>query len=145
MPAWVVDAWTNWHTPIVIALIIIGGVVARLILTIVVRRVVRTVVDGVKGDSSPLAKARIAQRTTTIGSVLSNFITWGLSIVVISAILSELGIAVGAIIGGVGILGAALGFGAQSLVRDIISGLFIVAEDQYGVGCLLYTSDAADE
>ena len=134
MPAWLVDAWTNWHTPIVIALIIIGGVVARLILTVVVRRVVRTVVDGVKGDSSPLAKARIAQRTTTIGSVLSNFITWGLSIVVISAILSELGIAVGAIIGGVGILGAALGFGAQSLVRDIISGLFIVAEDQYGVG-----------
>lgn len=134
MPNWLVDAWTNWHTPIVIALILASGVVARLILLVVVRRVVRTVVDGVKGDSSPLAKARVAQRTTTIGSVLSNFITWGLSIVVISAILSELGIAVGAIIGGVGIVGAALGFGAQSLVRDIISGLFIVAEDQYGVG-----------
>ena len=134
MPQWLVDAWTNWHTPIVIALILVGGVISRVILLAIVRRVVRTVVDGVKGDSSPLAKARVAQRTSTIGSVLSNFITWGLSIVVVSAILSELGIAVGAIIGGVGILGAALGFGAQSLVRDLISGLFIVAEDQYGVG-----------
>lgn len=134
MPTWLADIWANWHTPIVIALILIGGVLARLILLAVVRRVVRTVVDGVNDESSPLAKARVAQRTSTIGSVLSNFITWGLSIVVVSAILSELGIAVGAIIGGVGILGAALGFGAQSLVRDLISGLFIVAEDQYGVG-----------
>lgn len=134
MPTWLVELWANWHTPIVITLILIGGVLVRLILLAVVRRVVRTVVDGVNDQSSPLAKARVAQRTSTIGSVLSNFITWGLSIVVISAILSELGIAVGAIIGGVGILGAALGFGAQSLVRDLISGLFIVAEDQYGVG-----------
>ena len=134
MPTWLVELWANWHTPIVLALILIGGVLVRLILLAVVRRVVRTVVDGVNDQSSPLAKARVAQRTSTIGSVLSNFITWGLSIVVISAILSELGIAVGAIIGGVGILGAALGFGAQSLVRDLISGLFIVAEDQYGVG-----------
>jgi small conductance mechanosensitive channel len=50
------------------------------------------------------------------------------------AILSELGVAIGALAAGAGILGAALGFGAQTLVRDFISGLFIVVEDQYGVG-----------
>jgi small conductance mechanosensitive channel len=49
-------------------------------------------------------------------------------------ILSELGVAVGALIAGAGIIGAALGFGAQNLVRDLLSGLFIVLEDQYGVG-----------
>jgi small conductance mechanosensitive channel len=43
-------------------------------------------------------------------------------------------VAVGALVAGAGILGAAVGFGAQSLVRDLISGLFIVFEDQYGVG-----------
>jgi small conductance mechanosensitive channel len=48
--------------------------------------------------------------------------------------LNELGVQVGALIAGAGILGAAIGFGAQSLVRDLISGLFIVFEDQFGVG-----------
>ena len=52
----------------------------------------------------------------------------------IAAVLGELGVAVGAIVAGAGIVGAAIGFGAQSLVRDLISGLFIVFEDQYGVG-----------
>jgi small conductance mechanosensitive channel len=49
-------------------------------------------------------------------------------------VLNELGVEVGALIAGAGILGAAVGFGAQSLVRDLISGLFIVFEDQFGVG-----------
>jgi small conductance mechanosensitive channel len=49
-------------------------------------------------------------------------------------LLSELGVAVGALIAGAGILGAALGFGAQNIVRDLLSGLFIVFEDQYGIG-----------
>jgi small conductance mechanosensitive channel len=53
---------------------------------------------------------------------------------VISVVLSEAGVSPGAIFAGAGILGAGLGFGAQSLVRDLISGLFIVFEDQYGVG-----------
>jgi small conductance mechanosensitive channel len=48
--------------------------------------------------------------------------------------LGELGVAVGGLIAGAGIIGAAIGFGAQSLVRDLITGLFIVFEDQYGVG-----------
>ncbi len=126
--------WNEWNTPIVIILILVGGVVARAILIASLRRVVRKVVDGVKEGSSPLAKARVKARTNTIGSVLSNLITWTVTVVVISAILGELGIAVGAIIAGAGILGAAVGFGAQSLVRDLISGLFILFEDQYGVG-----------
>jgi small conductance mechanosensitive channel len=48
--------------------------------------------------------------------------------------LGELGVAVGGLIAGAGIIGAAIGFGAQSLVRDLISGLFLVFEDQLGVG-----------
>ncbi len=126
--------WTDWHTPIVMVLILVGGVILRAILIASVRRIVARVVAGVSADSSPLSKARVVARTNTIGSVLGNLITWSITVAVISTILSELGIAVGAILAGAGILGAAVGFGAQSLVRDLISGLFILFEDQFGVG-----------
>jgi small conductance mechanosensitive channel len=136
--------WGEWGFAIRIALIIIGLFVVRLVLLVFIRRVVTSVTSGVKKragaedtkalDASPLARARIVQRARTIGLVLSNLITAALLISAIIAILSELGIAIGALAAGAGILGAALVFGAQSLIRDFISGLFIVVEDQYGVG-----------
>jgi len=108
-------------------------------LQFLIRRTVRGVSKSVRkiegnGESSPLAQARLLQRTRTIGSVLGNLATWGLTFTVISVALSEAGVSPGAIVAGAGILGAGIGFGAQSLVRDLISGLFIVFEDQYGVG-----------
>jgi small conductance mechanosensitive channel len=136
--------WGEWGFAIRIALIIVGLFVIRVVLLVLIRRVVTSVTSGVKRragaddtkalDASPLARARVVQRARTIGLVLSNLITAGLLISAVIAILSELGIAIGALAAGAGILGAALGFGAQSLIRDFISGLFIVVEDQYGVG-----------
>lgn len=138
------QVWAEWGFAIRIALIVIGLFVVRLVLLVLIRRVVTSVTSGVKKragaddtralDASPLARARIVQRARTIGLVLSNLITAGLLISAVIAILSELGVAIGALAAGAGILGAALGFGAQTLVRDFISGLFIVVEDQYGVG-----------
>jgi len=133
--------WVDYQSVIHIVLIAVGALVLRAVLLASVKRVVRGVVTGVRGKSkgeeaeeSPLAKARVVQRTRTIGSVLGNFITWGISLVAVIMVLGELGVAVGGLIAGAGIIGAALGFGAQSLVRDLISGLFIVFEDQFGVG-----------
>jgi small-conductance mechanosensitive channel len=136
--------WAEWGFAIRIALIIVGLFVIRLVLLVLIRRVVTSVTSGVKKragtddtralDASPLAKARVVQRARTIGLVLSNLITAGLLISAVIAIFAELGVAIGALAAGAGILGAALGFGAQTLVRDFISGLFIVVEDQYGVG-----------
>ncbi len=144
MPAWLVDFWQNWQILIRIILLLLGTVVLRSLLLLSVKRVVKGIVSGVKTKAgktdtaaihvSPLAKERVVQRARTMGSVLSNFITWSLAIVAVTMVLSELGVAVGALIAGAGILGAAIGFGAQSLVKDLISGLFIVFEDQYGVG-----------
>jgi small conductance mechanosensitive channel len=139
---WFADFWTQYQTPIHIVLILIVAIVGRALLLVSVKRVVAGVVSGVKSEAkavaidedSPLAKARVVQRTKTIGSVLSNFITWGIALIAVTMILNELGVEVGALIAGAGILGAAVGFGAQSLVRDLISGLFIVFEDQFGVG-----------
>jgi small conductance mechanosensitive channel len=134
-----VQFWNEYRSIIHIVLIIVGALVGRAVLLASVKRIVRGVVTGVKGknsddEESPLEKARVVQRTRTIGSVLGNFITWGISLVAVIMVLSEAGVAVGGLIAGAGIIGAALGFGAQSLVRDLISGLFIVFEDQYGVG-----------
>jgi small conductance mechanosensitive channel len=139
---WFTEFWTTYQTPIHVVLIMLIAVIGRALLLVSVRRVVSGVVSGVKSEAkavaedaeSPLVKARVVQRTKTIGSVLSNFITWGIALVTLTMVLNELGVQVGALIAGAGILGAAVGFGAQSLVRDLISGLFIVFEDQYGVG-----------
>jgi small conductance mechanosensitive channel len=136
---WWLVFWGKWHTLIRIVLILVGALVIRQVLLALVKRTVKQVVSGANGKAdrapqSPLANARIVQRAKTLGSVLSNLITWTMVVSAIAAVLSELGVAVGAIVAGAGIVGAAIGFGAQSLVRDLISGLFIVFEDQYGVG-----------
>lgn len=139
--SWFAQFWHDNQTLIRIVLVLIGSLVLRAVMLASVKRIVAGVVTGVasktgvkNGEESPVEKARVVQRTRTIGSVLSNFITWGISIFATIVVLSELGVAVGGLIAGAGIIGAALGFGAQSLVRDLISGLFIVFEDQYGVG-----------
>jgi small conductance mechanosensitive channel len=134
----------EWGLGIRIALIVVGLILVRWFMLVLIRRIVTTVTQGVKKregaadtkalDASPLARARIVQRARTIGLVLSNLLTAGLTISALIAILSELGIAFGALAAGAGILGAAIGFGAQSLVKDFLAGLFIVVEDQFGVG-----------
>jgi small conductance mechanosensitive channel len=135
---WWGAVWDVWHTPIRILAILVGAVIARSLLLLSVKRVIRGVISGMNGKAAVAAglvqNARVVQRAHTLGSVLSNFITWSVVLVALSSVLGELGVAVGALVAGAGILGAAVGFGAQSLVRDLISGLFIVFEDQYGVG-----------
>ncbi len=135
---WWGAVWDVWHTPIRIFAIIVGAAIARSLLLLSVKRVVRGVISGMNGKavvaSGLVQNARVVQRAKTLGSVLNNFFTWTVVLVALSSVLSELGVAVGALVAGAGILGAAVGFGAQSLVRDLISGLFIVFEDQYGVG-----------
>jgi small conductance mechanosensitive channel len=133
------DFWDMWHTPLRILLIVVGTLVVRWIALFLVKRVIRGIEDGTRNhknnkSDSPIAKARVVQRAKTMGSVLGNLITWTLILFAAGSVLSELGIAVGALIASAGILGAALGFGAQSLVRDLISGMFIIFEDQFGVG-----------
>jgi small conductance mechanosensitive channel len=129
----------QWSIPINILVVLIVAVIAKAILSAATRRVVRTVIGGVskvqRADvDAVLAEQRLAARTKTIASVLDNFATWVITITAIVMVLSELGVNVGALIAVSTVVGAAIGFGAQTLVKDLISGLFIVVEDQYGVG-----------
>lgn len=143
---WLSSAWQDWSVVIRSVLILLGAVILRSLLLISVKRVVKQIVSGAKTKaekSTALAKARVVQRAKTMGSVLSNLITWSLYTIAVTMVLSELGVAVGALIAGAGIIGAALGFGAQNIVRDFLSGLFIVLEDQYGVGDLVDLGEAS--
>ncbi len=92
--------------------------------------------------SGVLVAERRRQRAETIGSVLSSiasFVIFGLAFV---TVLAELGVNLGPILASAGVAGVALGFGAQSLVRDFLSGIFMILEDQYGVGDLIDTGEA---
>ena len=74
------------------------------------------------------------QRINTLFRILKNFISTTILIVVIMLVLSELGIEIGPLIAAAGVVGLAVGFGAQTLVKDIITGLFIILEGQISIG-----------
>lgn len=142
--AWLVQAASAYATVFRIIGLIIAGVVARVVIGFSIKRVVNQVVLGVKKThnvdetreltSSPVEALRAVQRTRTLGSVLNNTATWVIVSVVIILVLAEIGFSVTALVASAGIIGAALGFGAQSIVKDILNGLFMVFEDQLGVG-----------
>jgi small conductance mechanosensitive channel len=85
-------------------------------------------------EATTLFPERRRQRATAIGSVMRSFVTVVVFSTAALLILDELGINLTPLVAGLGIVGAALGFGAQSLVKDLIAGLFMLLEDQYGVG-----------
>ena len=74
------------------------------------------------------------QRVNTLFRILKNFVSIAILIVVIMLVLSELGIEIGPLIAAAGVVGLAVGFGAQTLVKDIITGLFIILEGQITIG-----------
>ncbi len=124
-----------WATLVKIGLILAIALIARVVLGFSIRKSVRAVLNGSKGSKpTKTSEQRLAQRARTIGSVLDNLATWTITLTALMMIISELGVNVGALIAVSTIVGAALGFGAQTLVKDVISGIFIVFEDQYGVG-----------
>lgn len=77
---------------------------------------------------------RAEQRITALTSVLRSVVSFVIFLIAGFLILGEVGLEIGPLLAGAGIIGVALGFGAQSLVKDFLSGLFILVEDQFGVG-----------
>ncbi|WP_051147405.1 mechanosensitive ion channel family protein [Glaciibacter superstes] len=128
-----------------VVVIIVVALILRWVLHFVIRHVVNRIVSGVKKKqniedtqalmASPLAAVRVVQRTRTLGSVLTNIVNIILFIVAILLIINTIN---DAVLGSFAILtaaiGAGLGFGAQNIVKDVLNGLFMVVEDQLGVG-----------
>ena len=95
--------------------------------------------DATEGQFIP---ERRRQRAEAIGSVLRSFVTAVVFTMAAMLVLGELGFDLGPLLASAGIVGVALGFGAQSLVKDLIAGLFMLLEDQYGVGDSVDLGDA---
>jgi moderate conductance mechanosensitive channel len=93
-------------------------------------------------DTSPIPNVRRALRAETIGAVLRSILSVLIWATAGLMILEEIGINLAAIGIGVSIVGVALGFGAQTVVRDFLAGIFMLIEDQYGVGDVIDTGTA---
>jgi len=116
-----------------IVVILSIAITLRVVLKVLANRVVTKL--RTKAESGGVtSEQRLVSRSATIASISNNFATWAIAITTLVMVLSELGVDTGALIAVTTILGAALGFGGQALVKDVISGIFIVFEDQYGVG-----------
>jgi small conductance mechanosensitive channel len=146
--------------PLTIVVLLALLVVVRWVLHRLVDRLVARAQDGVlpdrmsrfgiRGRAAQQASARDlasqtrrVQRAKTMGDLLKSIITGLLIAVIGTMILSELGVDIAPIIASAGIIGIALGFGAQSLVKDFLSGVFMIFEDQYGVGDVVDVGEAS--
>jgi small conductance mechanosensitive channel len=143
---------SHWiiEVPIRILAIVVVALILRAVLHRLINRLVHPVHVGEvprilrpfkeKAENSTLLEAtgllseRRAQRAATIGSVLKSGVSFTLLVVASLSILSELEINLAPFIAGTSIVGVALGFGAQNIVKDFLSGMFMMLEDQYGVG-----------
>ncbi|MYR05643.1 mechanosensitive ion channel [Gordonia sp. SID5947] len=94
---------------------------------------------------NPAVAERRAQRAKTIGSVMKSTVSIILLVWVVLSILSVLGVNIAPFIASAGVVGLAIGFGAQNLVKDFVSGVFMLLEDQYGVGDIVDLGEAIGE
>lgn len=87
--------------------------------------------------------SRTRQRTATMASILRSIAGFVIGTVVVLTILAQLGIPMGPLLASAGVGGVALGFGAQSLVKDFLAGISMIVEDQYGVGDFIDTGQVS--
>src|SRR5262249_19249223 len=107
--------------------VLVAFVVQRLLFLLIGRFERAIVRIGTRGEHA-------ARRAKAIGQILRSVCTLAIAIAVVVRLLDLCGWDVKPLLAGAGIVGVALGFGAQTLVRDVIAGMFIIAEDQFGVG-----------
>ncbi|KAA2265245.1 mechanosensitive ion channel family protein [Solihabitans fulvus] len=134
-------------------------VVVAFLVRMVARRTIDRLTKGASNDRTPtllrplrerapqalgqLVSERREQRAKTIGSVLKSITTFAVFGLAFILVLGQLGIDLAPILASAGVAGVALGFGAQNLVKDFLSGMFMMLEDQYGVGDVVDVGSAS--
>jgi small conductance mechanosensitive channel len=141
--------------PAAITVILVLAFLIRFLLHRVIRRLAHRAAEGTvpgvlakgKGsrllEVSPLLSERRKQRADTMSSVLRSVTTGAIFSVALLMILDVIGLPIGPLLASAGILGVAIGFGAQTLVKDFLSGIFMILEDQYGVGDVVDLGEAS--
>jgi len=126
-----IRAWAEAHTPNALRIILI------LVLAWLVHRLLRSIIrriERLSDDGDPNTTTELEKRAQTISRILrqaSSVLVWSVTLMLV---LGEFGVDLKPILAGAGILGLAVGFGAQTLVKDVITGFFILLENQIRVG-----------
>ncbi|MEZ5125287.1 MAG: mechanosensitive ion channel family protein [Thermoleophilia bacterium] len=161
---------TDARALISVVVIVVGALVIRFLIVRAVERLTRHLitssrkrheVEGAADARAPRAPAtatapsatltpsadcqqtRTAQRVQTLGTLLRHTTT--IVVLAIAGImaLGQFGISIGPLLAGAGVAGIAIGFGAQALVRDYLTGILMITEDQYGVGDVVDVGEAS--
>lgn len=142
-----VTEWLN-GTPLYIALVLIATLASHVIITRAIQRAIRRAARAARHTRHGSEKRNVRtaeltellmgergeQRAESIGQLLRSSASLAIWSVGALIILTRLGIDIAPLLASAGVLGVALGFGAQALVKDYLSGIFIIIEDQYGIG-----------
>jgi small conductance mechanosensitive channel len=115
----------------------VGSVLITVALLLVVYAVLTRFIERRLAPRGGEAVSPRRHRLRTVSSLLTNVLRWVVGFVVLVVVLRELGVDVEALVVSAGVLGLALGFGAQSLVKDVITGVFLLFEGLIGVGDLI--------
>ena len=113
--------------------IVIAAFAAAKILRRVIDGVARRTVDTLETTNKKESKERV-QRVTTLSGIGGKGVTIVIWATALTMVLKEAGFDVMPLLAGAGVVGLAVGFGAQNLIRDVISGAFLLVENQMGVG-----------
>ncbi len=142
-----------------ITFVVVGAVITHLVLEFLISRVVKKLKRNAQREAEPAQEnglvdkaaeviaqvvfddERHNQRVATIGSILRYIVRIGVYTVMVLTVMSILNIPMGPLLASAGVSGLALGFGAQTLVKDFLSGLFMIIEDQYGVGDFIHIGE----
>jgi small-conductance mechanosensitive channel len=111
-----------------------------LALLLVGYHVVQRLIDRLVAQMA--ARHRDAVRTRTLGSLLTSVVRWALAFAVIVIVLRELGVDVQALVVSAGVLGIVVGLGAQTLIRDLLTGIFLLFEGLVAVGDVIQVGAA---
>ncbi|MBA7513436.1 Small-conductance mechanosensitive channel [subsurface metagenome] len=131
--------WFKLHGGRIVVVIILGSIIYFTLKKVIPRFIGRTVRMRMKRKP----EIEIQKRSRTISNVITSTIGIMIGIVVLFTILAEVGINIGPALASLGILGLAISFGAQSLIKDLINGIFILMENQYGVGDVIRVGNIA--
>lgn len=138
----------DWpESAIQIGMVVLIAVVARVLVHFGIRRVVHAALKSAQMTARHAKKSprlnveRVEARTKALASMLRSVSTVVIAIIAVMMIFQILGIPLAPLLASAGVGGLALGFGAQSIVKDLLSGIFMIIEDQYGVGDVVDTGD----
>lgn len=143
LEAWGVDSfgWIGTDT----GRRIIGSIVSSgfvIVIAVIFWEMVSSAIERYLARSAD-GDVKLSARAKTLLPLLRKTLLIVVSSIVVFIVLSEIGVNIGPLLAGAGVLGLAIGFGAQTLVKDVITGVFILAEDQFAVGDVVRVNDKA--